>query len=157
MNVRSAAIALLLVGCGGSAAAPAAGVDCVSGSKELAFTFDANGAHMDDLDELVKASHAGVWSVHVALTMVSPVEMPPGDTVAAYFELTTGRIRWRELVDNSSFAPVPLSDGTVQDVAELVVPDVPADELAVSAHVQYNNTHDAAAVRVRIDVEACER
>jgi hypothetical protein len=142
-------IAFMLAGCGGTTAPN--DVACFAGSMEHTFAFESAGAQVVDVPELVRTSGAGRWS-----TMLSPAEMPAGDNVASFFTLTSGQILSREFLDNARFEPVPLSDGALQDVAELVTEIPTADEVLVGARVQYNS-HDAARVVVHVAAEACAK
>jgi hypothetical protein len=130
-------------------------------SATLPFTFTGNGSQTADVAQLLQVdSESKVWSLNLALTMVQPTEMPAGDAVAAFFVINVGvgssRIVFRRLIDNAAFAPIPVIPfaGLVQSTANLIVPDVPATQILVSCHTQYNNTHGAASLAIRVDAAA---
>lgn len=124
--------------------------------KVLPFVFTANGAQAIDVPQIVQIdTPAKVWAVHLALTMMNPLQMPAGDNVAVFFIITAGvgssRIRFRRLLDNTTFVPAPVPGGLVQDVTDVVIPDLPAAQLLIEARVQYNNSHGVASLSVAID------
>jgi hypothetical protein len=128
-------------------------------SKTIPFVFTANGSQTVNIDQIIDATApARAWAIHVALTMVTPLEIPAVDTVAAFFIFNTGvgasTIRFRRLLDNTMFVPVPLPGGVVQDVADLIIPDVAGRRILIGCQLQYANTHGATNINVRVDAAA---
>jgi hypothetical protein len=53
------------------------------------------------------------------------------------------------------FAPLVWPGGIIQSTADVVVPDLPAQQILVNAHAQYNNTHGNVGQRsFRLDAAA---
>jgi len=130
-------------------------------SAELQFVFAANDSQQRDVMQLLQVdAPAKAWEIHLALTMTTPLEMPAGDAVLAFFVIDVGvgssRIKFRRLIDNAAFVPIPVigAPGIIQSTADLVVPDVPATQILVSCRTQYNNTHGAVTRGIRVDAAA---
>jgi hypothetical protein len=126
-------------------------------SKTLQFVFAAPGTAVQTIPQIIDLTRpARVWSIHLAMTLLTPTLLPGADVINAFMKISTGVgssvINFSRTLQGTTFVINPF-DPTSQSTTDTIVSDVPARKILVAAFVLYQAAAPVT-VNVRIDAAA---